>query len=623
MVVAEPVPDAVDWSQDEYWQKRRLSPGQILIHDVKLAQKPWATDDNQAGPWVEHYETLSSGLLKDLETRDKLEDTIDCESLSTNKQEQTRLKNLAHQYGWLNTLRSKGVQQNIDDAPGFRKCRWIHISSKFTEYLQGCLFALSDWNSHPDAGRAIVASLRHMTQCMQQNERFSKHGRYFAPFLEPLSDSKVGGPVLMSVPFLDWSVDGEPPPLRFQVDPREGFQSTRNSAHMLRSILQHYYRLEDTSERESQQVFSKYRPWMTDRYLDLKIRRWYGQYPASLNVDELWILVIDSRHIVTFSSNQSWKSRWPPLQFASRVAEISFRSIRDELYRGPEGNTEYTAYTHSVACLSGALGLLHRSFWTDLPLCIVDRYAGYLSHLQYRLLRSPSTKLVMDLLQVQEELNIIIQVMQQQLELVECVQTEWNAEGIELLSIPRSRASSAAARPRSLGPRVHYPAGRNTYKRYDASFVSDPMTQLLESLRREFDDLCELRDNSNTLVNRTIQLVNIRLEDHGKAILVFTVVTLIFLPLSFVSSYFGMNTSDIRNMDGTQKLFWTVSASVTIAVVGIAVFIAFYGSQIVETVSLLTNQFAYSRAKKGSAKALLPRRPSGFTNFEVIGTSSF
>lgn len=270
------IPDAVDWSQDKYWQRRRLTPAQILIHDVRIAQKPWQTDDSSSGPWVDQNEILTSGLLKDLERRDHLENSIDFDPLTPNRQEQTRLRNLAHQYGWLQTLRGKGVQETIDDPPELRKCRWIHISSKFTEYLQGALFALSDWESHPDAGKAIVASIRRLNQCMQQNERFSKHGRFFAPFLEPLSDAKIGGPVLMSVPFMDWgSEPNEPtPPLRFQVDPREGFQSTRNSAHMLRSILQHYYRLEDTSEREIYQVFSKHRPWLTDRYLDLKIRRW-------------------------------------------------------------------------------------------------------------------------------------------------------------------------------------------------------------------------------------------------------------------------------------------------------------------------------------------------------------
>ena len=37
-------------------------------------------------------------------------------------------------------------------------------------------------------------------------------------------------------------------------DPREGYQSSKSSSHLLRSILQHFYRLEDTSDREPMQV---------------------------------------------------------------------------------------------------------------------------------------------------------------------------------------------------------------------------------------------------------------------------------------------------------------------------------------------------------------------------------
>ncbi|KAL8673620.1 MAG: hypothetical protein Q9168_001975 [Polycauliona sp. 1 TL-2023] len=44
----------------------------------------------------------------------------------------------------------------------------------------------------------------------------------------------------------------------------------------------------------------------------------------------------------------------------------------------------------------------------------------------------------------------------------------------------------------------------------------------------------------------TKQLVDIKVGDQGKAVMVFTIVTVIFLPLSFVSSYFGMNTADVR-----------------------------------------------------------------------------
>jgi hypothetical protein len=52
-----------------------------------------------------------------------------------------------------------------------------------------------------------------------------------------------------------------------------------------------------------------------------------------------------------------------------------------------------------------------------------------------------------------------------------------------------------------------------------------------------------------------------------KAIYAFTIVTIIFLPLSAVSSIFGMNTADIRNMDQGQWLYWATAVPVTIMVI--------------------------------------------------------
>lgn len=51
------------------------------------------------------------------------------------------------------------------------------------------------------------------------------------------------------------------------------------------------------------------------------------------------------------------------------------------------------------------------------------------------------------------------------------------------------------------------------------------------------------------------------------AIMVFTIVTIIFLPLSFVSSVLGMNTSDIRDMQYGQWIYWVVAIPLTIVVI--------------------------------------------------------
>ncbi|KAJ4855539.1 corA-like mg2+ transporter protein domain-containing protein [Trichoderma breve] len=51
------------------------------------------------------------------------------------------------------------------------------------------------------------------------------------------------------------------------------------------------------------------------------------------------------------------------------------------------------------------------------------------------------------------------------------------------------------------------------------------------------------------------------------AIYAFTLVTIIFLPLSAISSIFGMNTNDIRNMDFDQWLYWVVALPVTVIII--------------------------------------------------------
>ena len=302
-------PTQVDWQADSYWRNRRLSPAQIQVHDIRL--EGWRTD---VGAMLEMKEILSSTLLPDLERRDDLINNIPIDKVTKNRSEQNRLRTLAAEYGWMNCLRSDVVQESIFDPPETRKCRWIHISSKFSDYLSVVLLALSDWSENPSS---VASALERLDHCIYQNERFSKHGRYFAPFYSHLSyddgdgDGMGEGPMLLSVPFLDWTLEGQTPPLRFQVDPREGYQSSRSSSHLLRSILQHFYRLEDTTDRESQQVFTKHKPWQTDRNLDLKVRRWYGYVNPQHNVPAREIDITPGWHFANTCQRALFTSTLP------------------------------------------------------------------------------------------------------------------------------------------------------------------------------------------------------------------------------------------------------------------------------------------------------------------------
>ena len=60
-----------------------------------------------------------------------------------------------------------------------------------------------------------------------------------------------------------------------------------------------------------------------------------------------------------------------------------------------------------------------------------------------------------------------------------------------------------------------------------------------------------------------------------KAIFVFTAVTIVFLPLSFFTSYFGMNLKGIVGTDHTEVYFWKVCGSVSMAIILIVSLLAF------------------------------------------------
>ncbi|KAL9086232.1 MAG: hypothetical protein Q9159_004297 [Coniocarpon cinnabarinum] len=435
------------WRSEPFWRGKPLTPSQLLVHDVRLhppiSGRParLALEEVPASSFIPKHTDI-----------DDLPRTLPEPELGSNNHEVQNLKTLRQSYGWLGWLRrEEGVIEPL-------QTRWIHVSSHFPEYLGGMFAGLSDWTQNPEVK---LNGLRYLNAAVQGHERWSKHGRFFSPFCEALHDDESVAlgerPHLLSVPFLDWTLyPGPPPPARFQIDEREAYASARSSAHPLRSLLQYKYRLEDTSDREKTQVYFRHKPWREDREIDLRVRRFFGHYPTGLNVDELWVLIIDEIHIL------------------------------------------------------------------------------------------------------QDELSIIESITKSQIDVVMKLEQQVAAQW-------RTTAPSTGLSPQQ-----------------PATFVSGDPAGISGRLKTELQDLIELRTNTNELVNRTVQLVNIRLEDHGQAILVFTIVTVIFLPLSFLSSFFGMNVSDIRDMQSSQWLFWTCAASLTVAVVVISTFLAFYGARLNE-----------------------------------------
>ncbi|KAI1820000.1 hypothetical protein F4861DRAFT_543366 [Xylaria intraflava] len=87
------------------------------------------------------------------------------------------------------------------------------------------------------------------------------------------------------------------------------------------------------------------------------------------------------------------------------------------------------------------------------------------------------------------------------------------------------------------------------------------MEQHFQKALKNLLDICIIEQNDRSVVADTM----------NKAILLFTGITVIFLPLSFITSYLGMNLSDIRETAIDQVWFWKYlgSAGLVISVVSI------------------------------------------------------
>lgn len=68
------------------------------------------------------------------------------------------------------------------------------------------------------------------------------------------------------------------------------------------------------------------------------------------------------------------------------------------------------------------------------------------------------------------------------------------------------------------------------------------------------------------LQSQNIQRIDSNKDRQEAAIYAFTIVTIIFLPLSTVAGILGMNTYDVRNMNINQWVFWATALPLTVLI---------------------------------------------------------
>lgn len=96
------------------------------------------------------------------------------------------------------------------------------------------------------------------------------------------------------------------------------------------------------------------------------------------------------------------------------------------------------------------------------------------------------------------------------------------------------------------------------------SQVSEDCLQIVHDRKLSFR---ALDDWVSDLADSNLRMIDSNKDRQEAAIYAFTIVTIIFLPLSFVSGFLGMNTSDMRTMSQKQWVFWAVAIPLTLIIV--------------------------------------------------------
>ncbi|KAK3307749.1 uncharacterized protein B0T15DRAFT_522460 [Chaetomium strumarium] len=145
---------------------------------------------------------------------------------------------------------------------------------------------------------------------------------------------------------------------------------------------------------------------------------------------------------------------------------------------------------------------------------------------------------------------------------------------------PRARAG--AVRSRSYpdeDPEVHYYYETPTFGLTDSAthFQLDPtdpggyrillLTECIDFLSGRERDFSDFRDWALSLEQVNRNKIDTTKDRHDNAIYAFTIVTIIFLPLSAVASIFGINTRDVRDMELDQWAYWATAVPVTVLVI--------------------------------------------------------
>ncbi|KAI5468180.1 hypothetical protein BGZ63DRAFT_373096 [Mariannaea sp. PMI_226] len=229
-----------------------------------------------------------------------------------------------------------------------------------------------------------------------------------------------------------------------------------------------------------------------------------------------------------------------------------------------------------------AISLQNRPILRDTSTGAIEVYQKYMSKLRYQASRRPQRRIFLEIHTLEDELEALAKLVSSQ---------ETGLRNYKDLLCPDSYRITNTTREGLFD--------------VESRYIDTQMKKL--GVRRQ--EIQVLKGKATILKEQVKQTIEILEEGHGKAIRVFTIVTLFFLPLSFTSGFFGMNTTDIRDMEQNQRIFWTISIPLTIGVFTLAFLYGYKGDAIQDSISSTLHSRKIRQQQKQKQQARRQKQP--------------
>jgi Mg2+ and Co2+ transporter CorA len=164
--------------------------------------------------------------------------------------------------------------------------------------------------------------------------------------------------------------------------------------------------------------------------------------------------------------------------------------------------------------------------------------------------RHPSRHLLLEINRVSEELEIITDVFKQQEKFFTVYRDLLNHKNFDFPTLKRKTRFA---------------------------FEEITINRIKKAVKERITDCTELFNRTERLADQNVKLVETYQDDDNKTLLIFTVVTITFLPATFVTGFFGMNFHHINDTTYTVKHFWIIAGPLTLGVVMISLILANLG----------------------------------------------